>query len=677
MNQVAIYAATIFLSAMNLFLVQPIIAKQILPWFGGASNVWTTCLFFFQFVLLLGYCYAHALSRLSARAQPLVHGALLLASLALLPIIASAHYRSGEEEPILRLLTLLAATVGLPYFLLASTSPLVQSWYARSFHAPYRLFALSNVASLLGLLIYPLALEPFLTTQAQAWLWSASYAGFVLCCGITAFVGARAPVDARPAEDTAPQTPLTTELWWIALSAMGALILVSVTSFIGASIASAPMIWIAPLVLYLLSFIFAFEGRRSWHGGGVGAAALIFAVAMLALYRNEDFVDNYVLSLPLYLAGLFLICLYCHGQLAEMRPPTQRLTFYYIMIAAGGALGSMGGSVLAPALLPGDFEMPAALTAVGLIVALRFGPPSRRRIVGLGAAAAAMAALAAYQIGDEFYGARLLARNFYSSLRVLDVTLDGEPLRRLEHGGIEHGAQFLSPARRREPISYYSHDSGLGRAILRQRALRGRPLALGVIGLGAGVAAAYGEAGGRVRYYEINPQVVDIAHTQFTYLSDSPAATDVALGDARLVLERESSQQFDVLAVDAFSGDAIPMHLLTREAFAIYRRHLAPGGVIAFHVTNKFVDLGKPLTAITRAEKADARLISSNPDKESEDSALSASDWLIVAPDASWWDDQELAKVAKIIEPDKGQRLWTDDFNNLVSALRLPNDKDY
>ncbi len=679
MISVFIYAATIFLSSMHLFLVQPIIAKQILPWFGGAASVWTTCLFFFQFVLLLGYCYAHTLVRLPTRVQPAVHCALLAASLALLPIVAASSWKSDDGLPVVRLLALLMTTVGLPYFLLATTSPLIQVWYARERSSPYRLFALSNTASLIGLLAYPFLLEPWLTTLAQARTWSGGYVIFAICCAGAGAVSLRAserrnePTAIRSSDLAAP-TSVIDVATWVVLAALGSLLLVSVTAFIAANVASAPLIWIGPLTLYLITFILAFEGRRAWHGWGVGAAAVVFAAAMLAVYRNEDFVANYLWSLPLFLTGLFVICLFCHGQLAEMKPPPQQLTLFYIMISAGGALGSLGGSVLAPALLKGDFEMPIALAAVAFAFLWQIRQKSRAWVVAALAGAVVLPVISAWQIVDEIHGARLLARNFYSSLRVVDVVNVDEPFRRLEHGGIEHGSQYLSPERRREPISYYGKTSGIGVAIARQRESAGRPLSIGVVGLGAGVVAAYGETGGRMRFYEINPQVLDIARREFSFLPDCPAETSVALGDARLTLEKEAPQNLDILAVDAFSGDAIPMHLLTSEAITIYRRHLATGGVLAFHITNKFVALAPPLAAIAKSQHLDARTIADNPEGGDDDnSPMSSSDWLLITADPSWFDNGALAK-AEPVPLTGAEAVWTDDFNNLITALHLPDD---
>jgi SAM-dependent methyltransferase len=561
--------------------------------------------------------------------------------------------------------------VGLPYFILSSTSPLLQAWYARRYATPYGLFAVSNAASLAGLLAYPFLIEPLIDVRRQGWLWSAGFALFGAACAFAALAQVRGPRAAPPpASDARVEAP--SRLLWLVLSALGSLALVSTTSFIASNIASMPLIWVAPLALYLVTFIVAFADwrlPRRW----IGMGALACALGMAATSGNSDFVSELYLSLPLFLGGLFLLCLYCHGELAATKPAPAQLTMFYIVVSLGGAIGALCSSILAPLFLKGDFELPLTLAAIAALIALR-GWRSDRVAAPLQALRVALAiavcAVAAWQIAAEISHARVLARNFYSSLRIVDTGEGANVIRRMEHGGVEHGAQFLDPRKRREPISYYGPTSGAALAIAALRAQRRSALRMGVVGLGAGALAAYGEPGGAVRFYELNPQVIDLAQSQFTYLSDSLAKIEIAPGDARLVLETEPAQNFDVLAIDAFSGDAIPIHLLTREALAIYRRHLRPGGALLFHISNKFVDLQPALARLAQDAGMSARIVSDTPDDPEETSPLSDSDWVIFSEDAKMFDAAQLRRAEDLEAPQPGSA-WTDDFNTILSAISI------
>ncbi|MFN3889692.1 MAG: spermidine synthase [Beijerinckiaceae bacterium] len=669
----------IVLSAFLLFLVQPIMAKQILPWFGGSASVWNTCVFFFQLLLLLGYIYAHALVRfVPPRRQAVIHIGMLALCLLSLPVIASNYWKSGDADPALRILLMLASTVGLPYFLLSSTSPLLQAWYARTMAAPYTLFAISNAASLGGLLAYPFLIEPVLNLAQQAWLWSAGFLLFACACAYVAFLSAlaagrghaRTPASGPEPKDDAPSAAL--RLLWIGLSALGSLALISVTAFIAQNIASMPLIWVAPLAIYLITFILAFSGR-DYSGWIIALPALALSLAMAATYQTIEFIQEFQFSLPLFMAGLFFICMYCHGQLAATKPHPSRLTEFYILVSLGGAIGSLAGSMLAPLFLSGDFEMPITLALVAGLIAWR----SRSAVVAMRAGvvvtAALVAIVATWQISEKYSDARILVRNFYSALRIVETGEGAERLRIMEHAGVNHGSQYLDPARRREPLAYYSPSSGVGLAIARQRAVaEGRPLSAGFIGLGAGALAAYGEKGDAFRFYEINPQVIDLAKREFTYLSDSRASISLALGDARLVMESEQPQGFDLIVVDAFSGDAIPLHLLTREAVAIYRKHLREGGALLFHISNRFVDLQPALARLAIEEKLHARIVRDSPGGAGDDdSPLMDSDWVLMAADPSWFNDPEIGEQAEELREAMRGPAWTDDFNNILSAIRL------
>ncbi len=677
--KVVYFQLPIVLSAFLLFLLQPIMAKQILPWFGGSASVWNTCVFFFQLLLLLGYLYAHALVRFAPpRTQAYIHIGMLAICVVSLPVIASGYWKSGEVDPAMRILMMLATTVGLPYFLLSSTSPLLQAWYARTTAAPYTLFAISNAASLGGLLAYPFLIEPFLNIAEQAWLWSAGFVLFACACAYVAVVSALAARGTTGDRASGRHMPLgeapnmRLRLLWITLSALGSLALISITAFIAQNIASMPLIWVAPLAIYLITFILAFSGR-DYSGWGTMLPALALSLAMVASYRSIDFIQEFQFSLPVFMAGLFFICLFCHAQLAATKPHPSRLTEFYILVSLGGALGSLAGSMLAPLLLSGDFEMPITLALFAALITWRARAAATTYRTGVALIAVMVAGVATWQIADQYATARVLVRNFYSALRILDTGEGAERRRTMEHAGVNHGSQYLDPARRGEALAYYSPSSGVALAIARQRELAaGKPLAAGFVGLGAGALAAYGESGDAFRFYEINPQVIDLAKREFTYLSDSKANISLALGDARLVLETEKPQAFGLIVVDAFSGDAIPLHLLTREAVAIYRKHLRPGGALLFHISNRFVDLQPALARLALEENLHARMVIDTPEgSKNDDSPLMDSDWVLMAEDPSWFKSPKLEEESEPLREAMRGRAWTDNFNNILSAIRL------
>jgi len=677
-----LYAATIFVSAFLLFLVQPLIAKQILPWFGGSSAVWTTCLVFFQSVLLAGYAYTDYTTRhMRPRRQAWLHIGLLVASLALLPIIPDAAWKpTGEEEPVARILGLLLVTIGLPYLLLSTTGPLVQAWFARTFRdgVPYRLFALSNLASMLALLAYPVAIEPWVGTLAQSWGWSAAYAGFVLLCSAAALYGLRtgesfhelAPRASTATAHADGQPPGWGErLMWLSLSAMGSLLLLSLTNHMTQNIASVPFLWIVPLALYLLTFILCFDSQ-GWYRRPLflvlGAALL--AVMSWGLHSNEITL-NIKLALPLYSAGLFVLCMFCHGELALLKPAPRHLTVFYLMISLGGALGGLFVGVIAPYAFSGYWELGVGFVLIALLALIRLRQSPFWVLTIATAVFAFTAVQSVLYVREKTNDALVIQRNFYGVVRVKDIgdaSTDADAVRSLVHGVIMHGEQRLDPARRLEPTSYYGPRSGVGLAIA--HAPEG-PRHVGVIGLGVGTLATYGRPGDRYRMYEINPQVVDLAWQWFSYLKDSRAAIEVVLGDARLQLEREAPQQFDVLVIDAFSSDSIPAHLLTLEAMQAYLRHLKPEGVIALHVTNRFLDLPPVVRRIADELGLSAILVSDEP-SERGDGFMASSDWVLVSRSAQPFEREALRAVAQPVEQRPQWGLWTDRFNNLFQILK-------
>jgi len=674
---VAPYAATIFLSAFLLFLVQPIIAKQILPWFGGASSVWTTCLVFFQSALLAGYAYADATMRLGSRRQTLLHAALLVLSLALLPILAGESWKpQGDEAPILRILLLLAATIGLPYFLLATTTPLLQSWYWQRFRSvvPYRLFALSNFASLLALLGFPVLAEPWFDLRQLAIAWSALYLVFVALCVGTAWRSLHAASGevqaASPAAAAAPAPPpaAATQALWLMLAAMGSVMLLAVTNHLTQNIASVPFLWVVPLSLYLITFILCFDHPRWYLRPLFIAAALVLLPAMAWKIASLDLHQ----AAPIYLGGLFVCCMVCHGELARTRPAPEHLTRFYLMLSLGGATGSVLVALVAPALLPGYFELNIALVLLALAIALRLAGTAR----WVALAAVAATAWLAVDAGIEYSaGKRVMQRDFYGVVRTIDRTVDSVSYRALLHGGIMHGGQLLDPKHRRMPADYFGPTSGYGRLFVALNEVRPEARHIGIVGLGAGVVAAYGRAGDTMTFYEISPKVIEVERREFSFLRDSEAKIDIVVGDGRLSLENELARsgprRYDVLGIDAFSGDSIPMHLITREAMALYARHLAPDGVMVFQATNRYVELAPVIQRLAAEQGMTAVLIADWPDENGGINYwMSATDQVLVTRDEKLLRHPRILEASQRIEERFDLPTFTDARHNLFLILK-------
>ena len=685
-----IYASTIFISAFLLFQVQPIIAKIILPWFGGAAAVWSVCLLFFQTVLLIGYLYAHFLTQnFRPRVQAWIHAVLLAASFLVLPILPRGHWRpSGTADPAFRVLLVLAVTVGLPYFLLSSTSPLLQAWQTRARRGaiPYRLYALSNAGSLLGLLSYPLLVEPRSSTARQAAGWSVLYMCAAVLCGLAAFLAGR-EASSIPPEEVAPRPNWTTQLLWLALAACGSALLLSITNHISQNIAAVPFLWVTPLSLYLLTFILCFASGSTYRRGlFLRLLGLALGGMAYALWPSFSALPLRVL-IPLFCAGLFVCCMVCHGELARLKPHPTRLTSFYLMVSLGGAMGAVFVALLAPHLFSGYYELPIAMGGCAVLVLITLyrdwdGVVSSGQGVRRVALALVVCLITSLYLAtrEQSANTRLMVRNFYGVLRVADLVgpstvlvkgqvqlpLDSDPhYRKLLNGTIDHGLQFTAPARRREPTTYYGPSSGIG-ITLTVAGAQG-PLRVGVIGLGAGTIAAYGCPGDHYTFYEINPLVVQVANQEFSFLRDSKAKVDVVLGDARLSLEREPPQGFDVLAVDAFSSDAIPVHLLTREAFLLYRRHLKPGGVLAVHVSNTYLNLEPVVERAAVSLNQKAIVVDNVPDAKR---GIIHAVWVLVGSPEGLLAQPQI-NVAEVPLDSRGNEpLWTDDYSSLLRILR-------
>jgi SAM-dependent methyltransferase len=669
-----LYAVTIFLSAFLLFQVQPLIAKIILPWFGGSAAVWTTCMLFFQLLLLAGYVYSHAYVRLRVPARRHIHIALLVLAAATLPLAASTAWKpEGGEDPTWRILGLLATSVGLPYFVLSTTGPLVQAWYARSHEgaAPYRLFALSNLGSMLALVSYPLAVEPLLTLGHQAAVWSAGFVLFALACAMLAWRSKAAESQPLAGGDTsAPGAELKT--LWAALACCASLLLLAFTSHMTLNIAAIPFLWVLPLALYLLSFVLCFEASgwyRRWLFLPLLAAGL--AGVCVTLTRSNPSIWTLI---PLYSATLFAACMVCHGELARSKPHPQHLTGFYLMLALGGAAGGVFVGLVAPKVFEDLYELPIGMVALSLLVTvallrdraslLHGGFSIAARIVFL-ALAAALAVALYKTYAENSADTRVTSRNFYGVLNVRDSGEGPDAMRALSHGTIIHGKQFLEPDRRDWPTSYYGLRSGVGLVLLDAR--EHSPLRVGVVGLGAGTLAAYGRTGDVFRFYDINPDVVELARTEFTFLKDSPAKVEVALGDARLSLEREPAQNFDVLALDAFSSDAIPVHLLTVEAFKTYLRHMKPGGVLAVHISNRYLDLVPVVQQAARHLSLELRQVEND---DEDDAGVYRSDWMLLSASPAAFEGPLLKEAGERLDAVPRVKLWTDDYSDLYRILK-------
>jgi hypothetical protein len=666
-------SVTVSLSAFLLFSLEPLFAKLILPWFGGSAAVWSTCLVFFQCALLLGYLYADITSRrLSATQQSFLHIALLLASLLLLPIAPNPSWRPQEgSEPAWRILGLLTASVGLPFVLLSATSPLMQMWYARrnSSAEPYHLFALSNFASMLALLSFPLLIEPNIGSRKQVVLWSVLFGAFVVLCSMAAWNMRRSiAVELAPQSEPTGFTAAPSareKLLWLGLSACGSMLLLSVTNHLLENIAPVPFLWVLPLALYLLTFTLAFSRRRLYSRWPmVRLLAVALASVGYAVYE-PSFATSVQLGVPFFCVGLFVCCFFCHGELARHRPAALRLTKFYLMISLGGVLGAIFVGLVAPHLFTSIYEFPVTLVFLAaLAMAVLWREGWLPRIFWTVAAAALMVVLV-HSIRSNQQGTILRVRNFYAPLSVKQFSNSlNEPYRSLYHGRIEHGAQFVRPPSSLLPTTYYAPDSGVGLAITQccRNAKR-----IGAIGLGAGTLAAYGKTSDYFRFYEINPQVIAIANSSFSYLRDSAARIDIVLGDARLSLQNEAPQEFDVLAVDAFSGDAIPVHLLTREAMAIYLRHLKPEGILAIHTSSEYLYLAPVVQLLADDVGYSTRWITSSYDPRK---LVATSNWVLVTRNNRFLTDVDSLSYHGPIRVPPHLRLWTDDYNNLFQILR-------
>jgi hypothetical protein len=695
------YGATMFLSAFLLFLIQPLIGKFILPWFGGAPAVWTACMLFFQALLLAGYTYAHVIaSRWPLRRQARLHVTLLAVSAAAVlwfSVAPSPAWKpGGDQSPVGHILGLLLVTIGAPFFLLSATAPLLQAWFSRTRpeRFPYRLYALSNLGSLLAIVTYPFLIEPAVTLMRQAALWSWAYAAFAVACALVArrVMSAQeiAPVEDLPdgPERAAAKPDAGRRFLWLALTACSSIMLLATTSMMSQDLAVAPLLWILPLALYLLSFVICFQHERLYIRP-LFFLGLVASVAWMTYVLPGGVSISLRSQIISYSLTLFMACMVCHGELVRLRPGPKHLTSFYLMVAVGGVLGGFLVSVLAPRVFSGYWEYHAGLLVTTLLVIwVLFKDGSDNPVRGksvsdwisfgmLGVLWIALAVVLNRDIQQSRERNAEMSRNFFGVLRVQELFVD-DPLQRqysLVHGRIEHGFQFHDPVRRQLPVAYYGPESGMGRALRFHPSRTHRmSMRIGVIGLGAGTTAVYGGPGDVMRFFEINPEVVRLSDKYFTYRKDTKARTDVTLGDARISLERlrarNESQQFDVIVIDAFSSDAIPVHLLTREAFETFRFHLKRDGILAFHITSRYFDLRPVVRNLVEPGPAPQLEAHWFYDPGSVRDATDRTDWVLITSNQQFLAHPDVrSKITPWPDPVPKPIKWTDDYSNLVGVL--------
>lgn len=699
MAAVSRYAATLFLSAFLLFSVQPLLGKYSLPWFGGTPSVWTACLLFFQSVLLAGYFYAHLVARRVAPArQPRVHLAMLGVVLVVFaasilpgkaPILPWDGWRpTSTDWPTLKLTGMLLVTAALPLFALSTTAPLLQRWFsfAHPDRSPYRLYAMSNAGSLAALLAYPLLIEPFLSRTLQGIAWSVLFVAFAAAVAGCGRFTARAVESAPPqvATPAAAAPALLTLLPWLGLPALASMLLLATTNQLSQDVAAGPFLWMLPLALYLLTFILCFE-REGWYRRWLFFTALALSLLAVAVAKFHGATASLPMQLGAYCAALFCGCMVYHGELYRLRPPPEQLSAFYLWTSLGGVLGSAFVGLLAPHLFQIYLEYPlslcaAAFLAAAILVRDRAEQRTLWQLVQrpLGALLMLVAAgSVALAVQDRRTAALEHVRGFFGVISVhrRAHTEPGYEKYSLVHGVISHGAQYIDPQRRTTPTTYYTWDSGLARTILLLREQRGgRPLRVAVLGLGVGTVAALLREGDVARFYEINPDVIDYATGKggyFSFLADTQAKVELVLGDARTSLENELAQRsqapFDLIMVDVFSGDAVPVHLLTEEAAKVFLAHLAPQGMIAFHITNRHLQLAPVVASHVNALNLHGILVHTEDNGET-----SATTWAMVAALDVPLPSTAFRAPAMETAPITGKRhkvRWTDEKNTLLSVL--------
>ena len=722
-----LFAVTIFVSSALLFSVQPMIAKMLLPLLGGTPAVWNTCMLFFQAVLLCGYAYALLVSRWPLRRQLIVQLAVLVVAFVSLPIGLSSSWVNSvppSEDPSLWVLLCLGASVGLPFFIISSNSPLLQKWFSRtatdSARDPYFLYAASNAGSLLALLAYPFVLEPYFTLRVQSRIWTVSYAVLVVLIAVHCFFLKNTDEERVEEKSVLPHEKLTVRrrLRWLLLAFAPSSLMLGVTNYITTDIASVPLLWIIPLALYLLTMVFAFSRKQFFSARFGGLIVPGATIVLLMLYLADSAGRGSQMLVLLHLGYFFFAALMCHSQLAEDRPGPQHLAQFYVWLSLGGVLGGIFNAIIAPMLFSAVVEYPLAiLLSCLLLPALKMGQnglkerrldfalpaligaftaglgwfahnvaplnmsgsvfvvalplfvayPLRKRPLrfSLSLAAVIVAAALVTGVGRTTLHAE---RNFFGVLRV--VSDNDRDMHSFLHGSTVHGKQNTTPNRRCESISYYHREGPFGHIVTQfQNSTTNANVA--IIGLGTGATISYARPSERWTFYEINPAVVSIAQSPryFTYLSHCAAApVEMVLGDARLKLHEARDQSFNLIVLDAFSSDAIPVHLMTQQALDLYLSKLAPGGMLVFHISNRNLDLTGVVADLAKSRNLSG--LSMLDMEPPQPSGKTPSHWVVLTRNSADYGSLVTDVYAKPLVSTGAEDVWTDDFSNILSVLK-------
>jgi hypothetical protein len=667
-----LFGGAVFLGSFLLFLVEPIAAKQLLPVFGGSAAVWITCLVFFQMALLVGYLYAHWLAR---RSHWVLHFAMLLlaAASAIMWATQTLDLSRASQHPVSSIFAALGLSIGLPFLMLGATSPLLQVWLARleTRGIPYRLFALSNLASLLALALYPTVIEPHFTLRAQRLIWCCGFAVFALVSAVLtwrtrATTTSMAEMTVEDESGITP-APLSHKLLWVLLPMGAAMQLAAVTSYLTQNIAAIPLLWILPLGVYLITLIIAFQFPRLLPRGILVRFLVVMLAGLGYMLSQIDVSVPLRIGLSFFLIEVFFACLFCHTEAYALRPQrSSESTLFYLFFAAGGALGSFLIGIASPLIFSFNYDLALTFFVTALLaLAVTWASGWTQRLLWATASVLLLTLVVMLHIAYR-RDTPVAVRNFYGSLRVRQSlsAYPGAIMRTLTNGTIQHGTQIFSPELRKTPTTYYAEDSGVGLAL--RYCCQSHVRNIGVVGLGVGTIAAYGKPGDRIQFYEINPAVTPIAQNVFSYLRESGAQISIVDGDARASLAHQQPQNFDVLVVDAFSGDAIPIHLLTTQAVELYKRHLAPGGILAFHISNSHVDLEPEIALLAKNAGMDVRRVSSY---ENHDRGEFTATWMLLTNNSGFFTQPEVA--AHVRQPAVGPnaRLWTDDYSSLLPLI--------